>query len=131
MTDDGSNLESRELELVGILGNVVYATLREWSIAKEVYAVRETWQHIEEKHGLQFDLPRAWSLLPVVFYAPLCVWETTKPRSFRFAGDYDDKHKLIVTIKALENELWLETMFTRNNWRYQVGLQKAKIIYRR
>jgi SPP1 gp7 family putative phage head morphogenesis protein len=115
--------------MVGSLGDPVWAALGQQTRVRQVYAAPEAWQHIRERHEGQFDIERGQQLLANIVALPNYVLTTSKPNAFRFVGEYDQDHSLIVILKVLPEEIWLETMIIRNNKRLLKDIQKAQVLY--
>lgn len=124
-------LRNQGAAFVGTLGDNAWTVLNTLIRVRQVYAVPGTWHHIMEEHGQQFDLARGQELLPVVLNAPEGVYLTSKKGSYALMGEYDTKYALIVVSKALDDELWLETIYIVRKERLDGERWKSKRLYRR
>lgn len=125
--------ERTDAALSGAIGDKAGESIRTFSNVRQVYSVSETWAHIAARHGAQFDVERGRAKLPAVLQDPIAVYQANKPNSLIFVGLYDETHSLIVSVKTLSNELWLESMYTiraerllRPSWRKRLIYEKGK-----
>ena len=84
---------------------------------KDVHTIPGTTVHIQS-HSQQFDVDKAQSLLPEIIKDPLYVIQGTKQATSVAVGEYDSEHFLIIPIKSLPNENWVETMMITNKKRF-------------
>ena len=92
---------------------------------REVRTVRGTDLHIDTAHQGQFDIARAMALVPGVLDDPLFVARATKPGSLLFVGEYDERYYLIIPVKLLPGETWLESMFIDSKMRF-IGRRRIR-----
>jgi len=70
--------------------------------------------------------------VPAILRDPLFVARATKPGSLLFVGDYDDRFFLVIPVKLLPGESWLESMFIDSKKRF-IGRRRIRegILYAR
>lgn len=101
-----------DAELVGEVGEIAVPYLGLYTLARHVYAVPETWAHIAQRHGTDFDLGEIKPKIASVLLAPQRILLTlAKPNSILFAGSFSEHYLLIVAVKYLPDELWLATIY--------------------
>lgn len=89
----------------------------------------DTWIHIGERHALHYDVVFASSILADVIAHPLYIYQPSKPVSVGIVGQYDQYHYLIVMVKTLPNEMWIETMYIRTIKRMLSNLRGKRVLY--
>ncbi len=111
-----------EAQLIGHVGEHLDHVVLARAGTRAVYVSPAGIRHIEQ-HRDEFDVDRALRLAPDALAAPLVVYQGKKATSLTFVGLYDDQFYLIVPVKVLPGELWLETLyitskrrFTRRRW---------------
>ena len=101
--------------VVGSLGEIVAHLLP--NAIREVRAVSGTDVHIAEHRG-EFDVQQAMDLVPGVLADPLFIVRSSKEPSMLFVGEYSDRYYLIVPVKLLPGESWLESLFIDGKQRF-------------
>ena len=115
--------------LVGFISAAVAHLLT--NATREVRVTESTDDHIAE-HGNQFDVFRAMQLVPAVLAEPLFVVRANKRVSVLFVGEFDDRYYLIVPVKLLPGESWLETLFIDRKTRFsRRGYLRERLLYAR
>jgi hypothetical protein len=107
--------QPRPGRLVGIIGNAVAHLLT--NATREVRTVSHTDVHIAEHRG-EFDIQRALDLVASVLDDPLLVVRSNKEHSVLFIGEDCDRYYLVVPVKLLPGESWLESLFIDSKRRF-------------
>jgi len=84
---------------------------------RDVYAAEGTIEHYVQRHAQHLDLALAERQLPQILADPDAVYMGGKPNTLIFVGGYDGTHNLIIPVKALPGELWLESLYLDNRKR--------------
>jgi len=92
--------------------------LEERSGTRVVRVVPAVVEHYR-KHAGQFDLRRAEALLPTVLADPLKVVQGKKATTLVAVGEYDAEHYLVVPVKSLPGENWLETLYIDRKQKFE------------
>lgn len=86
--------------------------------------------HIE-KHKKEFDTQRATQMLSGMLRDPLWVYQGKKKTSVVFVEDFSDRFFLLVPVKLLPEELWLETIHIEEKARFLRRWKGRKRLYER
>lgn len=76
-----------------------------------VYATQSVIDHVSQKHSVEFDVERGAALLAHTLSDPMEIYIGQKKNTLVFVGDYNENYYLIVPIKTLPGENWLETYY--------------------
>ncbi|RRR65777.1 MAG: hypothetical protein EI684_22100 [Candidatus Viridilinea halotolerans] len=116
---------------VGIPGDAVHPLLATRSQARTVFASDAVIIHYRQ-HAGQFDVKRAEAMLADVIHDPWAVYQGKKASTLIFVAEFDTDHYLIVPIKTLANELWLETLYIESRRRFlKRRWTQQGLLYRR
>ena len=69
-------------------------------------------------HAGQFDVNEAERIMPGVLNDPLRIVQGRKPKTIVFIGSLDARHYLLIPVKCLDNEAWIETMYMEAKERF-------------
>jgi hypothetical protein len=111
--------DREDARLVGRCGDDLLALVSWRAGVRDVFVTEATVAHYTARHADDFDLAHGESLLAQVISDPLCVYQGRKAATLLFVGDCDRTRYLIVPVKALRGELWLETMYVSNKTRIE------------
>ncbi len=120
----------RKIIDVGNTGTSIGGIIESRSNAKMVRATEDVLSHIE-KHKDQFDILKAKQMLPQILNNPKFIYEGKKASSLQFVEDFDEKYFLMVPIKYLKDELWLETLTIEEKQRFLKRWAKRILLYKR
>jgi hypothetical protein len=114
----GAGLEQRamppDLERAGTIGEHLDEIVGRLSDVREVYVVPETKAHYRKRHGEDFDVDEGERLVSEVLADPTMVARSRdKKNTIIFIGDYDATRALLIPVKTLRGELWLESLYVR------------------
>ena len=79
----------------------------------------------------QFNIAQAKQKLPKILDDPLFLYEGKKASSVQFVENYSDDYYLMIPVKCLPSELWIETMFIEDKKRFTKRWGKRKLLYER
>lgn len=119
--------------LVGRISPHVFEYLEPFLDVTEVYQVPETWLHIVERHGGEYDVNQARKMIASILEAPLLVYRSRHLKgALLFAGDYDGEHLLIVVVKILKEsgENWLSTLYIDRSSNVEKRARKGGVLFR-
>ncbi len=102
--------ERQDAHLVAVCGPCIGHIVHPRSGVREVYVVDGSVDHYRE-HEDEFDLERAEALLPYILVDPLRIHQDKKPSCLIFAGEFDTRYFLLVPVKCLPGEMWLQTLY--------------------
>lgn len=119
-----------ELRVIGRIGEYIEPIIAERTTAKTVMVSDSVLKHIE-KHRNQFDIDLAKKMLPQVISNPKFIYQGKKVNSFQFIEDFTERYFLLVPIKYLPNELWLETLLIEEKKRFLRRWEKVLKLYTR
>lgn len=97
---------------------------------REVYVADAVVAHYRG-HTDQFDVARAESMLPNVLDDPLMVVQGRKAGTAVFVERFDDDHYLLVPVKRLAGELWIETVYIDRVARFHRRVWTTNRLYER
>lgn len=121
-----------DTRLVGRCGDQLRKIIGPMAGVRDVYVSESTIKHYIEKHSGEFDVSRAEAMLERVVADPEFVYQNQKKTALLFVGDFDEDHYLIVPVKVLPGELWLETLYLHNRGRFQKRVwAKTGVIYKK
>ncbi|HOJ02091.1 MAG TPA: hypothetical protein PLL88_10780 [Anaerolineaceae bacterium] len=120
----------RKIINIGEIGENIAPIIQSRSSAKIVQATDDVLKHIE-KHKDQFDILKAKNMLPEVLNNPKFLFQGKKKTSLQFIEDFDEKYFLMIPIKYLPNELWLETLTIEEKERFLRRWMKRELLYKR
>lgn len=87
-------------------------------------------EHVQ-KHSNEFDVERAFTMLAGIIDNPLYIMQGKKSNSLQFVDDFDDKFFVLVPIKHLPEEMWVETIFIEEKNRFLRRWGKRTVYYER
>jgi hypothetical protein len=113
--------------LAGTIGDEVWDTLQ-WRLkVRQVYTTPDTANHYRSRHQHDFSVERGEAMLAQTIALPEYVFEARKPGSLIFSARYNPRNYLIVPVKVLNGELWLESLHVRAYKRFVNDVAKAVI----
>lgn len=115
---------------VGRVGSEVESVFRDRTSARTVMTTEDVLDHIE-KHKKEFDTQRATQMLSGMLRDPLWVYQGKKKTSVVFVEDFSDRFFLLVPVKLLPEELWLETIHIEEKARFLRRWKGRKRLYER
>lgn len=104
--------------LVGTVGEQLDSLIFAVTGVREVYATPDTVRHYRQQHSGQFDVEAAEAGLRDVLTDPAFIYRSAKSGSVVFVAEFDEQHYLLVSVKCLAGELWLETLFITDRRRF-------------
>lgn len=115
---------------VGKLGNEIKPLFLEKTTAEVIRISNETQNHILG-HSKEFDIEKAYRMLPELLDHPDMLFKGNKINSFVFASKFSSSQILIVPVKTLKNEMWVETMHVYREKRFLKRYKKENAIYKK
>jgi hypothetical protein len=120
-----------DIRLIGRCGGHLTAIIAARSRVRDVYASTSVTAHYRQ-HARQFDIERAEVLLPGIFADPLAIYQGKKESTLVFVEQFDEAYYLLVPLKCLPQELWLETLYIEEQRRFRRRPWVRKgMLYRR
>lgn len=100
---------------------------------REVRVVPTVIEHYRNKHADQFDIDRAEQLLRRSLTDPPLVIQGKKAKTSVIVTPFDNDHLLIVPIKSLPGENWVETIYIDREKKFwnRKWVKETEILYRR
>lgn len=96
-----------------------------------VRVVAQVVEHYRE-HGVQFDIAAAEGMLASMIGNPKAVYQGKKASTTVAIEGFDEEHYLVVPIKSLPGENWLETLFVEKRERFERRKwAREGLLYRR
>lgn len=107
-----------DVRFIGQYGDHLADIIALHSNVREVYVSVSVTAHYR-RHARQFDIERAEALLPDLFADPLAIYQGKKGSTLVFIEQFDEARYLLVPLKCLPEELWLETLYIEDQQRFQ------------
>lgn len=101
------------------------------SSAEVVKISEQVGNHIISRHKEHFDINKAFNMLPEVINNPQFIYEGKKKNSLQFVESFNEKFYLMVPIKCLPDELWIETLTIEEKARFLRRWGKRQLFYKR
>lgn len=121
--------ERGDVRLVAVCEACIGHVIQPRSGVREVYVVEDSEEHYREHEG-EFDLERAEMLLPGILANPLRIHRDKKPSCLIFSGEFDARYFLLVPVKCLPGEMWLQTLYICEKRNFlKRGWVKAGCLY--
>lgn len=115
---------------VGVIGEHLYNIFKELCGVRNVVVTDKAIKHYQ-KHKGEFDIRKAETLLYEIIYDPYFIYVDRKKNSVLFVGKFDEKYYLLVPIKVLPGEMWLQTLYIEEKNRFVRRWGKRKLLYMR
>jgi len=112
------------------IGEHLSNVFRNLSGIRNVIVTNATVGHYR-KHKGEFDVEKAESLLEKLIRDPLIIYPDKKKNSVLFVDEFDDRFYLLVPIKMLPGEMWLQTLYVEEKKRFMKRWGKREPLYRR
>ena len=119
------------MQNIGVIGEKIEPFINERSVSRLVRLSESVEKHIYDRHGNQFNIAQAKQKLPKILDDPLFLYEGKKASSVQFVENYSDDYYLMIPVKCLPSELWIETMFIEDKKRFAKRWGKRKLLYER
>jgi len=119
------------IQNIGVIGEKIAPFISDRSNSRLVRLSESVENHIYDRHGSQFDIAQAKQKLPKILNDPLFLYEGKKASSVQFVENYSDDYYLMIPVKCLPGELWIETMFIEDKKRFAKRWGKRKLLYER
>lgn len=106
-------------QLIGTCSDELRGVFGDRTEVRQVYAALETIAHYQNRHKAQFNIEKVTTLLAKIIERPEAIYIGLKSNTLVFMGSYDIEYLLIVPVKVLKQEMWLESVFITNAVRFQ------------